>query len=667
MKNGLLVIASAVLATSSLALGATCPDRTPTAITSVAAGSLKCQDTIAKAGAKYLKTQLKTLAKCQLAGPAGSCPTADDTAKIEKEAGKGAEKIAKDCVGTAVGGLTSSYSSQDSEVISSCMLSQHNVIGARLTAVSTGVTTEPWPTASNASARANCVKTISKAALMLLDKASKNATKCISTQMKNAAPGNLTPVCVGSISGGTFVGPTDPKALDAQAKLIGKVQDLITSKCGPAQTDIPTIFACAGSSSVADLQSCLVCNGMNSMFDAMEQRYAESATFVPHAAGALQTAVNSSPAGTKLLVESGTYQEEVQVTTPNLKVVGCGGATNDRPKIQPPGTQVFGRGIRAFNVDGLLFQSLEVSGGWQSDGMFVSGANGISFIDIVGNGSDITRYAVFPVQSNNVLIELCNVEHIADAGIYVGQSSTLTVRYNQVRHSVAGIEFENSGNGQGYGNYAATNTGGHLVFKDGSLPVQLSQCHDIHHNVYEDNNTANFGSGTVSGVPTGTGMLVVSNDQSTFSYNISRNNNSLGIGLVDQGNAGLPVSESSLDQNYVFNNVFTDNGTDPDPVRLPAGAQGNFTFIAFAQTGNCQSGNVLANGMPITPTILVFGPPVTSCTVPPVPFPTCPAPPISTTTTTSTSTSTSTVTTTSSTTTTLFGSPSAAFVDRAAR
>src|SRR5262249_24088560 len=91
MRNGLLVIASGVLATASLALGASCPDRTPAAITSVAAGSLKCQGTIAKAGAKFALTQLKTLAKCQLSSPPGSCPSAADTTKIETAANKASD------------------------------------------------------------------------------------------------------------------------------------------------------------------------------------------------------------------------------------------------------------------------------------------------------------------------------------------------------------------------------------------------------------------------------------------------------------------------------------------------------------------------------------------------------------------------------------------------
>ena len=36
------------------------------------------------------------------------------------------------------------------------------------------------------------------------------------------------------------------------------------------------------------------------------------------------------------------------------------------------------------------------------------------FRDIVGNGGRTSRYAVFPVRSNNVLVELCTVRDIAE-------------------------------------------------------------------------------------------------------------------------------------------------------------------------------------------------------------------------------------------------------------
>ena len=106
-----------------------------------------------------------------------------------------------------------------------------------------------------------------------------------------------------------------------------------------------------------------------------------------------------------------------------------------------------------------------------------------------------------------------------------------------------------------------------LVFKDGSLPVQLSNDHRVAHNVFDDNNGPNYGSGNVAGVPEGTGILVISNDDSVFEYNVSRGNNSFGIAADRPDRRRVRARRSapttSRQRNSVRNNVVTGNGGDP--------------------------------------------------------------------------------------------------------
>jgi parallel beta-helix repeat protein len=670
MRSGLTLIALSALVSLPIHAGAatTCSDASPKPITSVPATSLKCQEAIAKAGGKFMKTKLKALAKCKLKFPASSCPSAADTLKIETTATKAALTISKACaLDAAQDGLTSSYGDgTDDTVISSCALSQLNVATELVSWESHGATTEAWP--GTGKERADCVKTISKAATLFLDKAHKNAIKCVASQMKLGTPGDLAPICVGSISGGSFVYPTDPKTAVNQQKLVAKIGGLLTSKCTAAETagQIPTIFACPGATSVVDLANCVACGGLKATFEATSAEYSETGTYVAPGPAALQTAIATASPGDRILLGSGEYAEEALVSISDLEIVGCGGATDNRPRLVAPPVQVFGRGIRAFDVDDLLFQSLELGpettcgtppcpGNHTNDSIFVSGINNVAFRDIVGNGGRTSRYAVFPVRSNNVLVEVSRVLDIADAGIYVGQSSGIVVRYNDVRGSVAGTELENCGNGQAYGNYATENTGGMLVFLDGSLPVQLSDCHEIHHNLLENNNTTNYGTGSVAGVPDGTGMLVISNDTTPFSYNILRGNNTFGFALVDQEAAGFAKSvvDPTLDYNHVFNNVITGNGLagDTTPPNDSPVASDLVAIAIDPQTGNCLSDNVTD----LAPVLLSFNAPFTTtgCATLPV-FPGCPAPPITS--------STTTVPTTSTTTTTA-GSPSGAFLD----
>ena len=624
--RSLLVSALAVAVMPGAAHAAlTCANRTPAPITSVAPAALKCQEKIASEGAKFLKAKMKTLAGCRANAkvPTGSCPTAKDTEKIEAAATKAAAAIAKACGDDAAqAGLTSSYAGLvDDAPISSCMLSQHNVIGEWIVANSNGATNEAWP--NTGKDRAGCIKEINKTAWQVADLALKYTNNCVKTQMKNGVAGDLSPVCIGSFAGGSFVPPTDTKTADKLAKLFTKIQDKVAKKCGPVETlgQIATLFSCPGAQSVADLQNCVICEGFDGAADALEQQYSETGTFVANGTGAIQAAVDAAAVNDKLLIGSGTYAEEVVIATNGLQIVGCGGATNNRPLVVPPVPEVNGRGFRSNGIDGLLFQSIALFG-QDNDGIRVSLANGITFRDIVSDGNLQSAYSIFPVTSNNVLVELSRVYRVNDAPLYIGQSSGIIARYNDVRDSVAGIEIENCGSAQVYGNYSANNTGGILVFKDGSLPIQLAECHDVHHNVFENNNTPNFGSGTVAGVPDGTGLLIISVDTTPFHHNIARGNNTFGLAFVDQQLAefGPPFSADSVPQNnYIYANWLTGNGTSPDPgVGFGGDAIGLF---GDGPAGNCQSDNIFDTQVAFTSSL-------PGCTLPPPAFPGCPAPPV---------------------------------------
>lgn len=634
------VVATLLLAPAAQA-AVSCEARTPAPITLAAASSQKCQATIAKEGTKFIKTKLKILAKCKLKNPAGSCPTVADQGKIQAAANKAAGKITSACNDDTVqAGLSSSYANEtDDGIISSCMLSQHTVVADLYSAITHGATTEPW--VDSGKERAKCVAALSKLGTNFVSKALGTATKCLATQAKLGTAGDLAPICLGSFTGTTsaMIAPTDAKTADKQAKLVAKTETGIAKACGPAIADIASIFACPGATNVAELQSCLICNGWNAVFDAVEQQFAESGEFVAHGPGALQAAVGTDSieaaanAGKKFLIEPGTYQEEVVIHAggDGMQLVGCGAATNNRPLIIPPVVQISGRGISAANVDGLLFQSLDFFD-QNNDHIFVASAEGVTFRDITGDGNRNTAYAVFPVNSNNVLVELCRVRAQNDAPIYVGQSSTIVVRYNDVRDGVAGIEIENSGNAEVYGNYATGNTAGLMVFKDNDLPVQLNECHQVHHNLLENNNEPNFGGGTVAGVPTGTGLLVISGDTTPYFFNIMRGNNTSGMTITSQDIAGFtPPSEQEVEGNYVFNNWMSGNGTSPDPDRWPLPAGYDFVFLSSSSSGNCENGNTFATELGFS-TFASNTPPHLNAGVcslpPPAVFPGCPAPSI---------------------------------------
>jgi parallel beta-helix repeat protein len=548
-----------------------CEERTPRAITVPGAAGEKCQQAISKEGAKFLKTKTAALSKCLLKSAPGVCPEPKDVTKMEQAAAKASEKIAKACADDASQqALGNAYATvTDENLIGSCMLSQHNAMADLIVAEATGVNTQEFLfEGKEAKARKKCIAEANKSGVGFALGVVSAMQKCIDGRIKNGPAENIEAACVGSFAGkgAAYTPPTDAKTAAAIEKLRAKTVSKIDAKCGPGVGSwLPSVFACGGAESAAELESCLLCEGWNKAVSIVEQQYAEDAdAFVVPGLEAIQDAVDAlTPGGGKLLITSGTYPDPATIAVSDLQLVGCGGATNDRPNLEPATPDV-SRGIQAAGQTDLTFQSLEVRN-WDDDGIFVQQGTRLVFRDLIGDGAFNSTYAVFPVTSNGVLVEGCTVTAVADAGIYVGQSENIVVRHNRVVTSVAGIEIENSGTATVQNNYATDNTGGLLVFKAEGLPVQLSDDHVVSHNVLEDNNRVNIGSGTVGAVPDGTGVLIISNDDSVFEYNLVTGNNTFGIAVIDQGAASQDLSpDPKSERNLVRRNVVTGNGTARD-------------------------------------------------------------------------------------------------------
>ena len=108
-----------------------------------------------------------------------------------------------------------------------------------------------------------------------------------------------------------------------------------------------------------------------------------------------------------------------------------------------------------------------------------------------GPARDNGAYGIYPVQTENVLIDGAVAIGASDAGIYVGQSRNVVVRNSRAEFNVAGIEIENSVDADVHDNVARHNTGGILVFNMPNLALEGRRTR-IFHNTIEDNDTANF-------------------------------------------------------------------------------------------------------------------------------------------------------------------------------
>ncbi|MDP4650412.1 MAG: right-handed parallel beta-helix repeat-containing protein, partial [Haliea sp.] len=147
-----------------------------------------------------------------------------------------------------------------------------------------------------------------------------------------------------------------------------------------------------------------------------------------------------------------------------------------------------------------------------SDGIKFKFSNGVTLRSVrvewtCGACATNGAYGLYPVQTQNVLIEDSIVIGASDAGIYVGQSDKIIVRRNTVSQNVAGIEIENSTDSDVYDNLAENNTGGILVFDLPNLSVDGARAR-IFDNTIRNNNEPNFAPpGNIVGVvPAGTGI-----------------------------------------------------------------------------------------------------------------------------------------------------------------
>lgn len=196
------------------------------------------------------------------------------------------------------------------------------------------------------------------------------------------------------------------------------------------------------------------------------------------------------------------------------------------------------------------------------------------------NGPDTSNgaYGIYPVQTENLLVEDNVAIAASDAGIYVGQSKNIVVRNNLARDNVAGIEIENSTSADVYGNLTENNTGGILVFNMPDIPLKGTRTR-VYNNDVRTNNLANFAApGTpVAGVPAGTGVIVNSNDEVEIFDNRISGNATANVIISSYFSANYsgrlkvaPEFDPYPEAIYVHDNTFAPGGNKPGFPELDA-------------------------------------------------------------------------------------------------
>ena len=235
----------------------------------------------------------------------------------------------------------------------------------------------------------------------------------------------------------------------------------------------------------------------------------------PDAQERLQTALIDAKPGDVVRLAAGRF-----VLTDGLSLdanrVTVRGAGADRTVLDFTGQKATGEGLLVTSDD-VVLRDFAVENA-KGDAIKSKGADRIVYyrlrVEWTGGPKETNgAYGIYPVSSENVLIDRVTVRGASDAGIYVGQSRRIIVRNSTAEFNVAGIEIENSYEADVHHNIATHNAGGILVFDLPDLPQKGGHSVRVFANRVVSNDTPNFApkGNIVASVPTGVGVMVMAN------------------------------------------------------------------------------------------------------------------------------------------------------------
>lgn len=293
----------------------------------------------------------------------------------------------------------------------------------------------------------------------------------------------------------------------------------------------------------------------------------------------LQTRLIKAKAGEVIEIPAGTYHLDRSLS---LKVDGVTirGAGMDKTILNFKGQKAGAEGLFVdasdFTIENLALE--DTSG----DALKVIGGKNIVIRNIRtewtnGASTENGGYGIYPVQTENTLLEGNVAIGASDSGIYVGQSRNVVVRNNRAERNVAGIEIENTIGADVYDNVATDNTGGILVFNMPNLQ-QPGRGTRVFHNDVQGNNHDNFGhKGTpVASVPAGSGVVVNSNDDVEIFDNKIGNHKTANVIISSyystnySDKATQPNFDPYPEGIYIHGNTFGPGGDSPDHLELKA-------------------------------------------------------------------------------------------------
>jgi parallel beta-helix repeat protein len=325
---------------------------------------------------------------------------------------------------------------------------------------------------------------------------------------------------------------------------------------------------------------------------------------------AIQDAVKKAQPGDTIQVMPGTYRETVFIDKDNISLMGVvrGG---DWPVLDGESKR---NDAILYSGDGTRVENFKIV---KYKGNGIMGQAGSNFVIRHNWIVDTGVYGIFPQLGKNGLIEYNVLTGIEDAAIYVGMSDNVHVAHNEVYGNVAGIEIENTRHAIVENNMVYDNAGGILTFITPGLPIKTTIDVIIRDNFIVGNNHENFAApgSIVSGVPSGTGIIIMAADDVVVENNVIRDNKNAGVIVVDHksfANITIdPEADPNPDRVQLLRNLYINNGYEPiadikalmlasltkegpDVVAVGGGTgscaldKGSYKWLGISSWGNCE-------------------------------------------------------------------------------
>ena len=326
-------------------------------------------------------------------------------------------------------------------------------------------------------------------------------------------------------------------------------------------------------------------------------------TLIVKAGESIQAAVDRARSGDTIEVMPGVYKEEVKIDIDDITLRGVSAETPPGNSTRPvlDGDKKLSDGVIATGSN-FVIENFDLQH-YIANGVVAQHARNVTFRNL--KIDDTGLYGVYPVSCTGVTIEKCVATGIADAALYVGQSRDIVVRDSEAYGNVTGIEIENSINAVVENNYVHDNTGGILVFVLPNNPSKVGRDCVVRNNRVIDNNHANFGNpnSIVSGVPPGTGVLVMAAKNTEITGNEIRGNDCYGVGVFNLEVAfpkGTVFDVGPTPENtFIHGNTYSDNGRNPAGALVRAGLKGADLVWDLSGSSNRWQETAATNSTPL--------------------------------------------------------------------